>query len=465
MSKLDDDWSVDTPPSRHTPKRQKTNDEIKIKISYPKTPSREDHVLHIMLLQVILSTNDTNIKVINKRGEALKESTMVDLTNEAFHKNHFNLKYKYTGNRDDRQSKVVIIHRIRGITSERNLKKDRKVMQFLRQHSIQLTSHEWTEDDWDTKVIGFFTQVFPSCMNAEYATKIVNQSLKNTTKRVKAPLFRLQTIPMKAIEGQSHYRTRVFGLEVKSQEVKAMMESIKSSVAPGGFVPFQLRRTNEPAYHKALKYVASKNENTWKILINYVSEGAFFKLEGALKESLHVQHITHNPINHTMTVLVPKSQFDQVRAQLKVELQNLSVTLDPEDTRLFDTNPEVAYLARDDMSSSRDSYSSRSISSIMSFEIEEVTILPHLDVTPIPTPATPSEVSEPSTVTATSEVETLRSEIRRYQDEMLQYVNKMDRFQTLLETILLQVGNLAPPSFNLPSDNPESHEGRHRERE
>ena len=101
----------------------------------------------------------------------------------------------------------------------------------------------------------------------------------------------------------------------------------------------------------------------------------------------------------------------------------------------------------------------------MSFEIEEVTILPHLDVTPIPTPATPSEVSEPSTVTATSEVETLRSEIRQYQDEMLQYVNKMDRFQTLLETILLQVGNLAPPSFNLPSDKPESHEGRHRERE
>jgi hypothetical protein len=116
MSKLDD-WSVDTPPSRHTPKRQKTNDEIKIKISYPKTPSREDHVLHIMLLQVILSTNDTNIKVINKRGEALKESTMVDLTNEAFHKNHFNLKHKHTGNRDDCQSKVVIIHQIRGITS------------------------------------------------------------------------------------------------------------------------------------------------------------------------------------------------------------------------------------------------------------------------------------------------------------------------------------------------------------
>jgi hypothetical protein len=123
-------------------------------------------------------------------------------------------------------------------------------------------------------------------------------------------------------------------------------------------VLFHLRRTNKPAYHKALKYVTSKNKNTWKILINNVTEGAFFKIEGALKELLKIQHIIHNPINHTMTVLVPKSQFDPVRAQIKVAFQNLSVTLDPEDTRLFDTNQEVAYLARDDMSSSRDSYSS-----------------------------------------------------------------------------------------------------------
>jgi hypothetical protein len=270
---------------------------------------------------------------------------------------------------------------------------------------------------------------------------------------------------MKVVEGQSQYRTRVFGLEVKSQDVKAMMESIKSSVSPGDFVPFQLRRTNETAFHKAVKYVTSKNENTWKILVHYVSEGTFFKIEGALKALLNIQHITHNPRNHTMTVLVPKSQFDQTRAQVKVELQNLITTLDPEDTRLFGTDPEVAYLPRDDMSSSRDSYSSRSISSIMSFEIEEVNILPCPDVSTAPNPATPSEVSEPSTVTATSEVEILRSEIKRYQEEMIQYVNKMDRFQTLLETILLQVGNLATPSVNLPSNKTESHEGRHRERE
>jgi hypothetical protein len=109
MSKLDDDWSVDATHNRHTPTRKNTNDH-KIKVSYYKAPSREDHVLHIMLLQKILSANDSTIKVLNKHGEALKESTMVDLTNEAFHKSHFNLKYKYSGHQDNRQSKIVIIH-------------------------------------------------------------------------------------------------------------------------------------------------------------------------------------------------------------------------------------------------------------------------------------------------------------------------------------------------------------------
>jgi hypothetical protein len=110
----------------------------------------------------------------------------------------------------------------------------------LRQKVLQLTSHDWTEDDWDTKVIGFFTQVFPFCMTAEYASKIVFQSLKSTTMRLKVPLFRLQSIPLKVIEDQPHYRTRVFGLEVKSHEVNTMMEAIKFPVSPGEVVPFQL---------------------------------------------------------------------------------------------------------------------------------------------------------------------------------------------------------------------------------
>jgi hypothetical protein len=44
---------------------------------------------------------------------------------------------------------------------------------------------------------------------------------------------------------------------------------------------------------------------------------------------------------------------------------------------------------------------------------------------------------------------------------MTQYVNKMDRLQILLETILLKVGGPTPPLDNLSSNKPESQEGRH----
>jgi hypothetical protein len=98
----------------------------------------------------------------------------------------------------------------------------------------------------------------------------------------------------------------------------------------------------------------------------------------------------------------------------------------------------------------------------MSLKIEDIAIPPHLDVTSIATPTTPPKISKPSLVTATSEVKILCAEIKRYQEEMHQYINKMDLFQTLPETIVLQVGNLAPPSVKSTSSKPESQEGRHR---
>jgi hypothetical protein len=146
-------------------------------------------------------------------------------------------------------------------------------------------------------------------MSAEYATKIVNKSLGNSNKRLKTPLFRLQSIPMKVVEKQSHYKTRVFVLEVKTQEVKTMMEVIKSFHFSGRLrsIPRIQSHQRTSVSQRTLKYVTSKNENTWKININYVTDGTFFKIEDALKEVLKIQHIIHNPINHTMTVLVCQS--------------------------------------------------------------------------------------------------------------------------------------------------------------
>ena len=470
MSKLDDDWSINTPPRKHTPKRQKLDTDLKIKLSYPKQSTRDDHTLHVLFMQAIMSVNDHDIKVLNKRGEALKESAIADLMNASFHKNHFNTNLKYTGSRDDRKAKIVIVHRIRGFSSVGNMKKENKVMDFLKLHSAQITSHEWLEEDWDTKVVGFFTQVYPSCMTNEYATKVVTNYFGHLKSKAKAPpLLRLQSIPMRVDLKTHSFQTRVFGLEVKSSDVRNMMEATKTAFPPGTFVPFQLRSTNEEAFQTAIKHIASKNENTWTIKVNYVSEGAFFKLEDRVKTSLLVEHVTYDSVNQAMRILVPKAKFNTYRAQLKENLQKWSCTLDPDDTRLFDTNPEVSYLPRDDVSTGEDSYASRSIISIMSLEIDEIAIVQDRKETPPTTVTTPSEITEPSFKTSTSEarseIEELRAEVRRNQEEMIRYVQTMEKFQAMLETILRQVGHLSTPQASTGEHVPPLQDRRHRDSE
>ena len=228
---------------------------------------------------------------------------------------------------------------------------------------------------------------------------------------------------------------------------------------------FVVRSVDEAAYHNAIKYVTAKNVNAWTIVVNYVSEGAFFKLEENIKASLKTDHVIYDPTTCTMKILVPKNSFSALRNELKSELQNWCINLDPDDTHRFDTNPEVAYLPRDDYSSSQDSYASRSIASINSLDIEEIDIAQPTSSTTPTTPATQSEVSDlPSNVAESSEVENLRAEVQRYQLELANYTNKMEKLQDVLETILLQVSKLSVPQSNQ-TETTESQDRRQRYKE
>jgi hypothetical protein len=50
-------------------------------------------------------------------------------------------------------------------------------------------------------------------------------------------------------------------------------------------ISFHLKSVDESAYHTAIKYVDAENNRTWTIVVNYVSEGAFFKLKEKIKAS------------------------------------------------------------------------------------------------------------------------------------------------------------------------------------
>jgi hypothetical protein len=78
----------------------------------------------------------------------------------------------------------------------------------------------------------------------------------------------------------------VFGIEVKTQDVKDMVSILKENTNPGVFIPFQIKYINQEAFNKALSHTAFKPDNTWVIKIKYMSDIGFFRLENMIKGTL-----------------------------------------------------------------------------------------------------------------------------------------------------------------------------------
>ena len=220
------------------------------------------------------------------------------------------------------------------------------------------------------------------------------------------------------------------------------METVlKDNIAPGAFVPFRMKTINEEAYNKAIRYVAGKNENTWTILMKYMSEGAFFKLEQRIKITLATEHVIYDPIRKTVRILVSKHQFHEQRNLLKSNLATWVQELDPDDVKEFNTTPEVAHISRDDYSSTADSYYSHSADTIMTFEVEEIHIQKEEPIkeSEATTSTTPSEISIPPTLRTNSnetELTALRTQVTKYQTELATYAAKMEKMYAMLESLL-----------------------------
>jgi uncharacterized protein YoxC len=148
---------------------------------------------------------------------------------------------------------------------------------------------------------GFFTTVFPKVMNKEYATKVVSSEFKSIKHHT--PHFVLQNIPLCT----NDINTRVYGLEVKAEDVKNMMTAIKWNISPGNFVPFHMRLVNQEAFESTVKYVTRKSKNIRLFHINFISKGSFFKLKERVKQTIQTDHVIYDPLNKTMKVLTSKN--------------------------------------------------------------------------------------------------------------------------------------------------------------
>jgi hypothetical protein len=109
---------------------------------------------HVVLLQMIIAIASHDIKVLNKKSEIIKDSEIQALNEDLIHINHFNINVKYSNDKTA-NPKSVIVHKICGIDTIQTLKKDPKVMNYLCNNSIHISTHNWKEEEWDLKVIVF----------------------------------------------------------------------------------------------------------------------------------------------------------------------------------------------------------------------------------------------------------------------------------------------------------------------
>lgn len=158
--------------------------------------------------------------------------------------------------------------------------------------------------------------------------------------------------------------------------------------------------------HTVCEIRSVENANLWTIVIKYMTEGAFFKYEERIQDTLKVEHIIYDPFSKKARVLVPKSDFHQKMNILKVQLKKWTTLLDPEDVREFESVPEVSHIPCDDYSRYEGSYFSNRIASIMTFEVGEVIIakeqLPKETGQETTTTSTPSEVTVPPVIVTTT---------------------------------------------------------------
>jgi hypothetical protein len=319
-------------------------------------------------------------------------------------------------------------------------------MDYLKHNNIRISKHNWQEEEWDMSVIGFFTHVFPANMPADYATKLIGKDLKSPIKFQTVPKFRIIPIPVRINNLKQPTTVQVYGMEVKTQDIKDMTSILKENTNPGIFIPFQMKYINQNAYNKALSHIAYKQDNTWVIKIKYMSDTAFFRLENMIKDSLQIEHAIHIPIKNECKILVSRQTFHIKRNELKANLAKWNQHLDSEDVRECGSLPEVAHIRKDDYSDDENSFFSNSIRTIMSFEYDEKAnpddSSAHQSINSTenlsPGISVPSNLSNS---TYESEIIDLQKKVDTYKEEITSMAEKMNEMYNMIQTIMLIVNN------------------------
>jgi hypothetical protein len=390
------------------------NTSRRIKITYKTTI--EDvtyHLKHVELLKYIIQEKDSIMTIYNKRHEILRAPALDDLKNIEIYKNHFDCHQVVYGKNQDQ----VLYTIIQDFTSQlkiHEIKNQRNLIPFLKQHNLRITDHEWTSDIWNTRLIGFLPAYAPTYFPKEY---VYQRMIEITKGNSTVPEFRLKHIRLSNEVLGRHFTVNVYAIEVKNTDyIKANKVFLQSAESADEYVSFRTQKVNEKAFKNAIALVAQIQDDSRSIVIENVSEEAFFIYDSQLKQQSEFIGYYHLPQKSKIYIVVQLEDYQTVRKRFQSAIIEWNEMLDPSDTR-YTGSPRMVPINSDEYSSSSDL--SSSINSLLSIDLTTFTVFtPNTTTTSGASPEPRSDITF-ETYAATIEMQNAKIEKQEAQIELL----------------------------------------------
>jgi hypothetical protein len=374
-SSADDEDSTKTPPRRTTPRPMT---ELLLKICYQVLNDQLPHLNHAHFLQFLASNVPTNMTIMNKRHETLKTAAVMALNDPEVHKNHFEVHQEHrtiTKNKAypaevTKETHITVIQAIQTSLTLSTLKKLPGVLESLQANKIYITVHEWIPETWNVKTIGFLTKYSLAHHPKDTITETLNTQFK---KNKGMPKFRIVPTVVCSTINNIPVRVQVYAIEVQTQDAKLAEKVLLSTLeALDDYVSFRVKSVNPTAYKHAIAVVAQHQNDLRTIVVNNVSEGAYYVLKREAKQMNKVVTVHHLHGKQSMRIVTYHEDFIDVRREIRQLLPEWISKLDPSDIRASGETPNMVPTRNDDLSEGSASDLTYSINSFLSLDIYEL---------------------------------------------------------------------------------------------
>lgn len=250
----------------------------------------------------------------------------------------------------------------------------------MQEYNCYVTDHQWTETQWDTTRIGFVTNYDPRFFNRTQAAAKFNEFLhsKQLAKKTKIPLFRMVVFTSPKVKHSTHtVSTKAYAIEVLQETSVQMLLILKTLLnSTPVFVPYTLRRKFPDGYEKAIRYQTQQLTTSMVVILQNITTDMMFYLQPQIAHVKGIRDMIPSPKGDDTgrySILVEKTEFDQVRKTISTQLPEWLRTGVPSDamppTDCFPGPARVKPLFDDGISSGQNSWMTQSHASFMSMEL------------------------------------------------------------------------------------------------